>query len=55
VLGCGLIYFSLFGVGQIIFGRWLIGLIFSALALACGYGIFLGLSRKADDDLWRKS
>ncbi len=54
VLGCGLIYFSLFGVGYFIFGRYLLGILLVAISLACGYGIFLAMKRKGADDLWKK-
>ena len=54
VLGCALIYLSLFGVGSIVFGQYLRGLILCVLALAAGYGILAQLRRSPDDDLWRK-
>ena len=53
-LGCAFIYFSLFGVGSLVFGQYLRGILLWVLALACGYGIFLGLARKSDDELWQK-
>jgi solute:Na+ symporter, SSS family len=54
LLGCGFIYFSLFGVGRVVFGQYLQGAIFLLIALAAGWGIFAGLSKKTDDDLWQK-
>ncbi|HXG65663.1 MAG TPA: hypothetical protein VNO70_11190, partial [Blastocatellia bacterium] len=53
-LGCAFIYFSLFGVGSLVFGQYLRGILLWVLALACGYGIFMGLARKSDDELWQK-
>lgn len=43
VMGCALVYFSLFGVGSIVFGQWARGLMFLAVSLACGYGVLRGL------------
>jgi SSS family transporter len=54
VLGCGFIYFSLFGVGRIIFGDYLFGGIFLIIAAAAGWGVFVGLSKTPEDDLWQK-
>jgi SSS family transporter len=54
VMGCALIYFSLFGVGRILFGQYLQGAIFLIISLMAGVGIFVGLTRKTDDDLWQK-
>jgi solute:Na+ symporter, SSS family len=55
VLGCAFIYFSLFGVGRIVFGQYLQGVIFLAIASASGWGVLRGLSGKRDDDLWQKA
>ncbi len=46
VLGCTMIYFSLFGVGAIVFGQYLRGAVFIAVALAAGYGVLLGFQRE---------
>jgi solute:Na+ symporter, SSS family len=54
LLGCAFIYFSLFGVGRIVFGQYLQGAIFLIIAFATGWGIIAGLSNKSDDDLWQK-
>lgn len=54
IMGCALIYFSLFGVGRILFGQYLQGAIFLFISLMAGVGIFVGLNRKTDDDLWQK-
>lgn len=54
LLGCAFIYFSLFGVGRIVFGQYLQGVIFLIIAMATGWRIFAGLSNKTDDDLWQK-
>lgn len=55
VLGCALIYLSLFGVGNLVFGEYLSGTILCALALAAGFGVVAGLRSTPDDDLWQKS
>jgi solute:Na+ symporter, SSS family len=54
LLGCAFIYFSLFGVGRIVFGQYLQGMVFLLIAVACGFGVFAGLSKQYDDDLWQK-
>ena len=54
VLGCAMIYFSLFGVGAIIFGQYLRGVIFIVISLAAGYGVFLGI-RQDDRELWAEA
>src|SRR5579859_302468 len=46
VMGCVLVYASLFGIGKIIFGDWLIGALLLALAALAGYLIFWDLSRR---------
>jgi solute:Na+ symporter, SSS family len=55
LLGCALIYFSLFGVGRIIFGQYLQGVIFLVIALASAWGVLAGIARQTDDDLWQKA
>jgi Na+/proline symporter len=46
VMGCVLVYASLFGIGKIVFGDWLFGLILLAIAGGAGYLIFWDLSRR---------
>jgi Na+/proline symporter len=46
LMGCVLIYSSLFGLGKIIFGDWLTGLILLAVAAGSGYLIFWDLGRR---------
>jgi SSS family transporter len=46
ILGCALIYFSLFGVGALVFGHYLRGVVFVAISLAAGYGVLLGFRRE---------
>lgn len=53
VLGCVMIYLSLFGVGSLIFGNYVRGIILLVLALAAGAGILTGLSRNKEEDLWK--
>ena len=53
-LGCAMIYFSLFGVGAIVFGQYLRGVIFIVIAVAAGYGVFLGI-RSDDRELWAEA
>jgi hypothetical protein len=44
--GCGLVYATLFGIGKIIFGQWLLGFGFIILALAAGWIIYWDLNRR---------
>ncbi len=53
-LGCFMIYLSLFGVGNIIFGNYLRGLILVVLAFVAGGVILRTLSRKSDDEIWQR-
>jgi solute:Na+ symporter, SSS family len=46
ICGCGLVYATLFGVGKIIFGQWLTGVEFLALALIAGWIIYWDLNRR---------
>ncbi len=46
IMGCVLVYASLFGIGKIIFGEWIAGLLLLGLAAAAGYLIFWDLSRR---------
>jgi solute:Na+ symporter, SSS family len=45
VLGCALIYGSLFGIGKLIFKEWLAGIVFLGLAIVAGVLISRNLSR----------
>jgi Na+/proline symporter len=47
ILGCGMVYAALFGIGKLCFGDWLSGMLLICLALACGAGIYSGVSRFA--------
>jgi hypothetical protein len=46
IMGCGLVYGSLFGIGELVFMRWALGIGLLVLAGLCGYLIFWDLSRR---------
>ena len=46
VMGCVMVYGTLFGIGKIIFGAWIAGLLLLACAALSGYLIFWDLSRR---------
>ena len=46
VMGCLLVYCTLFGIGKLVFGGWLLGLCLLAVATFAGYLIFWDLSRR---------
>jgi solute:Na+ symporter, SSS family len=46
IMGCVLVYCSLFGIGKVVFGEWLIGLLLIAVAAVAGWLIFWDLSRR---------
>ena len=46
VMGCLLVYCTLFGIGKLVFGGWLPGLVLLAVAALAGYLIFWDLSRR---------
>ena len=46
LMGCLLVYATLFGIGKIIFGDVLVGLCLLAIAAVAGYLIFWDLSRR---------
>jgi hypothetical protein len=45
ILGCTLIYATLFGIGKIIFKEWSAGLVFIVVAVVAGALISLNLAR----------
>jgi hypothetical protein len=45
LLGCVLIYSSLFGIGKLIFKDWLVGVIYLAVAVLSGLAISRTLSQ----------
>jgi SSS family solute:Na+ symporter len=46
LMGCLLIYGSLFGIGKLIFGNWVFGTALLAIAAVAGYLIFWDLTRR---------
>ncbi len=46
VMGCVLVYATLFGIGKIIFGDWIPGVLLLVVAAGAGYLIFWDLSRR---------
>jgi hypothetical protein len=52
-LGCAMIYLTLFGIGNLVFGHYGRGAIFIVLALLAAWGILSQLARRNDDDLWQ--
>ena len=46
IMGCLLVYCSLFGIGKIVFQQWLAGLVLLCVAAVSGYLIFWDLSRR---------
>jgi SSS family solute:Na+ symporter len=46
IMGCVLVYGSLFGIGKLIFQEWFQGVLLLALAAVAGYLIFWDLSRR---------
>jgi len=46
IMGCLMVYGSLFGIGKIIFGEWHTGLLLLCIAAISGYLIFWDLSRR---------
>jgi hypothetical protein len=46
VMGCVLVYATLFGIGKVIFGDWILGVLLLAVAAVAGYLIFWDLSRR---------
>jgi Na+/proline symporter len=46
LMGCLMIYCSLFGIGKLVFGEWLVGLLLIAVAAIAGWVIFWDLSRR---------
>jgi Na+/proline symporter len=46
IAGCLMIYCSLFGIGKLIFGEWLVGVVLLCVAAISGWFIFWDLSRR---------
>ena len=46
IMGCVMVYMSLFGVGKIIFGHTMTGIVFLALAIISGWIIYWELNRR---------
>ena len=46
LMGCLMVYCSLFGIGKLVFGEWLVGLLLLAVAAVSGWVIFWDLSRR---------
>jgi Na+/proline symporter len=46
IMGCVMIYCTLFGIGKVIFGDWLVGLVLLLVAAFAGWLIFWDLSRR---------
>jgi SSS family solute:Na+ symporter len=46
LMGCLLVYCSLFGIGKLIFQEWIVGLVLLSVAALAGYMIFWDLSRR---------
>jgi hypothetical protein len=51
IAGCGLIYFSLFGVGHLIFGPASLGLLYLLAAAACAGFLYWDLNRRGWETL----
>jgi len=51
VAGCAMIYFSLFGIGHIIFGRWMLGLAMLIGAALMARFLFWDLNRRGWETL----
>jgi Na+/proline symporter len=46
VMGCVMVYGCLFGIGELVFARWLPGVVLLAISALAGYLIFWDLSRR---------
>lgn len=55
VLGCAMVYLSLFGVGNLVFGNYLRGAIFMILAFAAAWGVLSRINAKTDEGLYQDS
>jgi SSS family solute:Na+ symporter len=51
VMGCTLIYSTMFGIGELVLQKWLSGFLLLALAAVCGYFISWSLSRRGWETL----
>ena len=46
IMGCALIYCTMFGIGELVLQEWLPGVILLIIAAVCGYFIYWSLSRR---------
>src|SRR5215472_16185347 len=46
IMGCLMVYCSLFGIGKLVFGEWLVGALLLVVAALSGWVIFWDLSRR---------
>jgi len=51
VLGCLMVYMTLFGIGKLLLGPASTGILFLVVAAVCGYGIYWDLSRRGWETL----
>jgi SSS family solute:Na+ symporter len=51
LLGCLMVYMTLFGIGKLLLGAPGLGVIFLVIAAICGYGIYWDLSRRGWETL----
>lgn len=51
IMGCVLVYCSLFGIGKLVFQEWIAGLVLLLIAAVAGYLIFWDLSRRGWESL----
>ena len=51
IMGCVLVYCSLFGIGKVVFQEWIPGLVLLLIAAVAGYLIFWDLSRRGWESL----
>jgi len=51
IMGCALIYCSMFAIGELVLQEWLPGLVLLACAALAGYSIYWSLSRRGWESL----